>query len=155
MDWWRILHTVSLIWLGAGLGATYLPVLKAWSAKDLRRRSFYMVEAAANETKVLLPGVVATGATGFFWGVAAEYHLFKDAWFGVLAILYVFFWLVCLPLFGFGLRRARLAVLIAEKRGEDTPELLEVLADRVPLVFGAILVLSVPLMSWVAIFKPF
>jgi hypothetical protein len=154
MDWWRVLHVLSMVWMGAGLGATYLPVLKAWAAKDLQTRSYHMLEAAANERAVLLPGAMATGTTGFFWGVAAEYHIIKDGWFGVLGLLFIFFWLVCLPLFGFGLRRARLAVLIAQKRGEETEELREVLADRVPVVFGAILVLSVPLMAWIAVFKP-
>jgi hypothetical protein len=155
MDWWRILHILALIWMGAGLGASYVLVLKAWATNDLRYRMYCLIEAANNETRVLLPGAMAAGITGFFWGMAAEYHIIKDAWFGILGLLFIIFWLVCLPLYGFGLRRARIAALIAQKKGEETPELREVLDDRVPLVFGFILVLSVPLMSWVAIFKPF
>lgn len=155
MDWWRILHVLALIWMGIGLGSSYILVLKAYSAKDLHYRMYCFIEAANNETRVLLPGAMVAGATGFFWGVAAEYHIFKDAWFGVLGLLFVFFWLVCLPLYGFGLRRARIAALTAQKKGQETEELLEVLRDKVPLVFGMVLLLSVPLMSWVAIFKPF
>jgi hypothetical protein len=155
MDWWRILHILALIWMGAGLGASYVLVLKAWGTNDLRYRMYCLIEAANNETRVLLPGAMAAGITGFFWGMAAEYHIIKDAWFGILGLLFIIFWLVCLPLYGFGLRRARIAALIAQKKGEETPELREILDDRVPLVFGFILVLSVPLMSWVAIFKPF
>ena len=56
---------------------------------------------------------------------------------------------------GFGLRRARLASLIATKRGEETDELRVILEDKVPLVFGTVLVVSVPVISWLAIFKPF
>jgi hypothetical protein len=155
MDWWRLLHTLGLIWLGAGLGAVYLPVVRAWASKDLRYQAYSLVEAANNETRVLLPGAMASGTTGFFWAVAAEYNFVKDGWLGALALLFILFYLVCLPLLGFGLRRARLAVLIANKKGEETDELRQVLEDRVPIVFGTILVLSVPLMAWLAIFKPF
>lgn len=154
MDWWRILHILGMIWLGAGLGAVYIPILRAWATKELDYQMYCLLEAANNETRVLLPGAMATGITGFFWGMAAEYNIVRDAWFGALAILFVFFWLVCLPLLGFGLRRARLAVLVAKKKGERTPELQEILDDRVPLVFATILTLSVPLMAWIAIFKP-
>ena len=155
MDWWRLLHVLGLIWLGAGLGAVYLPILRAWASKDLEYQAYALVEAANSETRVLLPGAMATGVTGFFWAVSQEYNFVKDGWLGALALLFILFYLVCLPLLGFGLRRARLAVLIARKKGEQTDELREVLEDRVPIVFGTILVLSVPLMAWLAIFKPF
>lgn len=155
MDWWRLLHILGLIWLGAGLGAVYVPILRAWASKDVRYQAYSLVEAANNEMRVLLPGAMVSGVTGFFWGVAAEYNFIRDGWLGALALLFIFFYLVCLPLLGFGLRRARLAVLIAEKRGEQTEELRQVLEDRVPIVFGTLLVLSVPLMAWLAIFKPF
>ncbi|MFN8507923.1 MAG: hypothetical protein U0547_10205 [Dehalococcoidia bacterium] len=35
-----------------------------------------------------------------------------------------------------------------------TPELREILDDRVPLVFGTLLVASIPLMAWIAVMKP-
>src|SRR5690606_6995912 len=118
-------------------------------------QQYALVEAANSETRVLVPGAMATGVTGFFWAVSAEYNFFTDTWLTVLSVLYIFFYLVCLPLFGFGLRRARLAVLVARKKGEATDELREILNDRVPIVFGTLLVLSVPLLSWIAIYKPF
>jgi len=155
MDGWRIVHVLALIWLGAGLGATYPLILKAWAAKDLKYQMYCLVEAANNETRILLPGAMATGITGFFWAVATDYHFIEDAWLGVLTLLYVFFYFVCLPLLGFGLRRARLASLQATKKGQETEELRRILNDRVPVVFGTVLVISVPLLSWIAIFKPF
>jgi len=155
MDWWRLLHVLGMVWLGAGLGAVYLPILRAWASKDLQYQAYALIEAANSETRVLLPGAMATGITGFFWAVSEEYNFIKDGWLGALALLFILFYLVCLPLLGFGLRRARLAVLIARKKGEPTEDLREVLEDRVPIVFGTILVLSVPLMAWLAIFKPF
>ncbi|MGI8927656.1 MAG: DUF2269 family protein [Tepidiformaceae bacterium] len=155
MDVWRILHALSLVWLGAGLGATYPLILRAWAAKDLRYQMYCLVEAANNETRVLLPGAMATGITGFFWGVAGEYHFVKDGWLLALTLLYILFYFVCLPLLGFGLRRARIAALIAQKKGQETEELRTILDDRVPIVFGTLLVLSVPLLAWLAVFKPF
>ncbi|HMO53673.1 MAG TPA: DUF2269 family protein [Tepidiformaceae bacterium] len=98
---------------------------------------------------------MATGITGFFWAVAAEYNFVKDGWLGALSLLFVLFYFVCLPLLGFGLRRARIASLIAAKKGEETEELRMILNDRVPIVFGTALVISVPLLAWLAVFKPF
>ena len=155
MDTWRILHVLSIIWLGAGLGATYPLILKAWRTKDVQYQMYCLVEAANNETRVLLPGAMATGITGFFWAVSQNYNFVKTGWLAALTLLYVFFYFVCLPLLGFGLRRARLAALIAAKKGTQTQDLLDVLNDRVPIVFGTLLVLSVPLLAWLAIFKPF
>jgi hypothetical protein len=155
MDWWRIAHTLALIWLGAGIGATYPLILRAWASKDLTHQMYAMVEAANNETRVLLPGAMASGITGFFWAVYEDRNFLEDGWLGALAGLFVIVYFVCLPLMGFGLRRARLVVLIAQKRGAPTDELRLVLEDRVPVVFGTVILLSVPLMAWLAVFKPF
>lgn len=154
MDGWRILHSLALIWLGAGLGATYPLIVRAWASKDVKYQMYCLVEAANNETCILLPGALATGITGFFWAAAEGYDFVEDGWLAALALLFVLFYFVCLPLMGFGLRRARLASLVAAKKGVETDELREVLNDRVPVVFATLLVLSVPLMAWIAIFKP-
>jgi hypothetical protein len=155
MDWWRMIHVLSLVWLGAGLGATYPLILKAWRTKDLQYQMYCLVEAANNETRVLLPGAMASGITGFFWAVSRNYNFVRTGWLAALTLLYIFFYFVCLPLLGFGLRRARLASLIAAKKGTQTDELRAILDDRVPIVFGTLLVLSVPLLAWLAVFKPF
>lgn len=155
MDGWRIVHVLALIWLGAGLGATYPLILRAWASKDVRLQMTLLTEAANNELSVLLPGAMATGITGFFWAVAEEYNFVTDGWLAALTLSFIFFYFGCLPLLGFGLRRARLASLIAAKKGEETAELRAILDDRVPIVFGTLLVLSLPWMAWLAIFKPF
>ena len=155
MDWWRIAHVLSMIWLGMGLGATYPLIIKAWATKDVKYQMYCLTEAADNETRILLPGAMATGITGFGWAVSQNYNFVHDGWLLALSLLYIFFYFVCLPLLGFGLRRARLASLVAAKRGKETPELREILDDRVTIVFSSLLVLSVPLLAWLAIFKPF
>ena len=149
------MHVLALVWLGAGLGATYPLIIRAWASKDLKYQMYCLVEAANNETRILLPGAMASGITGFFWAVAGDYDFVEDGWLAALALLFVFFYFVCLPLLGFGLRRARLASLIAAKKGVETDELREILNDRVPIVFSTLLVVSVPLMAWLAVFKPF
>ncbi len=154
MDWWRLIHLLAMAWLGAGLGATYPHILRAWASKDLKYQVYSIIEAANNETRILLPGAMSTGITGFFWGVAEDYDYLRDGWLAALSASFVFFYFVCLPLLGFGLRRARIAALVANKKG-TTDDLQAVLDDRVPIVFGTLLVLSVPWMAYLAIFKPF
>ena len=157
METWRFIHMLALAWLGAGLGSTYPLILRAWSEKkDINRQAQMLIDAANNETRILLPGAMATGITGFFWAVSQEELNFaKDGWLLALSISFVFFYFICLPLLGFGLRRARIAALIAQKKGEVTPELKEILDDRVPVVFSTLLVISVPLLAWLAVYKPF
>jgi hypothetical protein len=53
-----------------------------------------------------------------------------------------------------GLRRARIAALMAERRGNVTPELEEAMADSVPLVFGGIATMLVPAMVALSVFRP-
>lgn len=155
MDGWRFVHMVALAWLGAGLGATYPNILRAWASKDVKYQMHCLVEAANSETRILLPGAMSTGITGFFWATAEGYNFVRDGWLAALSLTFIFFWFICLPLLGFGLRRARLASLIAAKKGQETDQLREILDDRVPVVFATLLVLSVPLMSALAVFKPF
>lgn len=62
--------------------------------------------------------------------------------------------LVCLALIGLGLCRVRLASLQAEKAGGITPELKEALADNVRIVFSGIATLLLPVMAYLAVFKP-
>lgn len=156
MDTWRLIHILAIAWLGAGLGSTWPMILRAWSEKkDVRRQAQLLIDAANNETRILLPGAMLTGTTGFFWAVAQERNFVKEGWLLALSVLFVFFYFICLPLLGWGLRRARIAALISQKKGEITPELQTILDDRVPVVFSTLLVLSVPLLAWIAIFKPF
>ncbi len=62
--------------------------------------------------------------------------------------------LVCLALIGLGLRRVRLASLQVEEAGGMTPELKEALADNVRIVFSGIATLLLPVMAYLAVFKP-
>ena len=83
-----------------------------------------------------------------------DYNLMSSGWLIALEALYLVSLLVCLPLIGLGLRRARLASLRAEKSGGATPELEEALNDNVPIVFSGIATLLLPLMAYLSIFRP-
>ncbi len=155
VTFWRLLHELALFLYLAGIGATMAPVYRAWRSQDVRVQMHAFQQAAANETALLLPGALLSGATGVFLGAAAGYHFLRDGWLLALWLLYVVSTFICLPLLGLGLRRARLLALQAAKTGKITPELREALNDNVPIVFGtAIIVLSV-VMAWLAIAKPF
>lgn len=151
---WTILHILSLFILTGGLGGVLLPLYSGWFHKDLSYKAAAFQQAADSETAVLLPGMLLTGLTGAIWAAGAHYNYLKDIWLLVLALLYLFSLFICLPLLGVGLRRARLLALQAAKTGSISDELRETLNDNVPLVFGTILVLLLPIMAWLAIFRP-
>lgn len=155
MDYWRIIHLLCIFWLSAGLGGTLPYIIRAYTSKDVRFQMFALTEAANNETRLLLPGMAATGITGAFWGLAEDYNFFTTGWLAALTLVYIVTLFVFLPLMGFGLRRARLFSLRAAKKNEITDELRDVLSDNVPIVFGVLITLMIPLMTWLAIFKPF
>jgi hypothetical protein len=141
--------------MAAGIGATMLPVYRSWRSKDIQFQMAAFRQAADNETGVLLPGALLTGATGVGWGAAAGWNFFTDGWLLALWLVFLFTVFVCLPLLGLGLRRARLLSLQASKSGKVTPELEAALADNVPLVFGTAIIVLMVVMVWLPVFKPF
>ncbi len=151
---WRILHILALFYYAAGLGGVLLPLYGGWSRKDVNELAAVVQQAAANETAALLPGILLTGLTGVGWAASAGYNYIRDLWLLAIALLYLFSVFICMPLLGVGLRRARLLALQAQKRGQITDELRETLNDNVPIVFGTLMAMLVPVMAWLAIFKP-
>jgi len=132
-----------------------MPVYRAWRSKDIRFQMNAFQQAADNETGLLLPGALATGATGIGWGAVADWNFFTTGWLVALWVTFLLAVFVCLPLLGLGLRRARLLSLQAAKTNSITPELKAALDDNVPLVFGTIIIVLLGVMTWLAIFKPF
>lgn len=151
----RLLHTLALLWMAAGLGAVMTPVWRAWGTDDAETRAVLLTEAAQAETRWLLPGILATGLTGFAWAAADNVNLVTTGWLLALEIVFGLDVFVFLPLLGVGLRRVRLLALQSRKRGETSAELRDALADRVPVVFGTTIAVSMPLMAWLAVWKPF
>ena len=151
----RFIHTLSLFWMMVGIGAVVVPIWKAWAAQQIEEKALLFQEAQRNETYFLLPGFIATLFSGYAWAAAAELNVITTGWLMALQTLTLVDLFIFVPLLGVGLRRVRILALSAKKHGEITPELRDALADNVPLVFGTVIVLTVPVMVWLAVFKPF
>lgn len=153
----RLLHTLALFWMMAGIGAVIVPIWKAWSTGDLDVKALLLQEAQRNEVQWLIPGMLATLFTGVAWVSSDEstYNFVTTGWLLALEIIFALDGFIFLPLMGVGLRRVRLLALVAKHQGEMTDDLRDALADNVPVVFGTVLTLSIPIMVWLAVYKPF
>jgi uncharacterized membrane protein len=155
MTAFRALHTLALFWMMAGLGSVMVSIWRAWATSDAETRVVLLTEAAQAETRWLLPGILATGITGFAWAASENTNLVTTGWLLALELTFGLDVFIFLPLMGVGLRRVRLLALQARKRGESSDELRIALDDRVPVVFGTLIVITVPIMTWLAVWKPF
>ena len=152
---WRVAHELSIFLYMAGRGATLIPVYRSWWSQDLPFQMQSLRLAADNNNGILLPAALLTGATGVFWGAAAGHHFLRDTWLLVLWLTYALSVLVLMPLLNMGMRRVRLALLVTAKAGSMTPELEQALADKVPAVIGALLVICSVVMALLGILQPF
>ncbi|HUF53454.1 MAG TPA: DUF2269 family protein [Dehalococcoidia bacterium] len=148
------LHILAAIWYTSGLTAVQLTIVRGWRSDDVSTKVDAFGEATHYEGILFIPGAIAVVATGLFlWG-QLDYNFVTTPWLLAVEAMYVITLLVCLPLVGMGLRRARIAALLAERRGTVTQELEEAMADSVPLVFGGIAALMVPAMVALSVFRP-
>ena len=155
MDFWRLIHILSLCLMMAGVGGTLVPIWRAWATEAIERRVMLLEEAHRNETLMLLPGTIALMFTGYAWATASGVNVIVTWWLVVLQVLTMVDLFIFIPLMGVGLRRVRFLALAAQKQGEITPELKDAMADNVPLVFSTLIALTIPLMVWLPVFKPF
>lgn len=153
-DTLAVLHIVSVFWYVMGLAAVQFPLIRGWRFDDLNLKVVAFEEASHYQGLLLVPGIIAAGISGVFMWTQMDYNLITTGWLIALESLYIVSLLICLPLIGLGLRRVRLAALQAEKGGGTTPELEEALADNVPIVFSGIATLLLPVMAFLAVFKP-
>jgi uncharacterized membrane protein len=148
-------HILASFWYVAGLTSVQLTVVRGWRSTDLDVKAESFDEASHYQGILLVPGGIAVVATGlFFWG-QLDYNLFGPAWLFIVEAIYIVTLLVCLPLVGMGLRRARIASLQALRLKRTTPELEQAMADSVPLFFGGIATILVPIAVFFSVFRPF
>lgn len=147
-------HILGAFWYVAGLTAVQLSFVRAWQSKDLSVRADSIEEASHYQGMLLVPGAIVSVASGLFLWARLDYDLITTPWLLCLEALYIVTLLVCLPLTGIGLRRARVAALRARKAGGATPELEQAMSDGTPLVAGGIASLLVPLMAALSVFRP-
>jgi len=151
----RFIHFIALFWLIGGVGNTLVPVYRAWFEDELKTKAILLSSAQQNYTTWLLPGVIATGLTGYVYAGALDLNVITTGWIAAMGAMWLLQIFILMPLLGIGLRRVRYLALQAEKTGEWTEELRDALADNAPLVFGLLIVISVLVMTWLPVFKPF
>jgi hypothetical protein len=153
-DFWLFAHVLAAFWYVAGLTAVQLACVRAWQNEELGPRTDALEEASHYQGVLLVPGAIGSVATGLFLWSALDYDLLTTPWLLGVEALYILTLLVCVPLGGIGLRRARLAALRARKAGRTTPELEQAMTDSVPLVFGSLAALLIPVITALSVFRP-
>ena len=155
MTLWRFIHLLTLCYFVAGVGGTTVPIWRAWMTDNLERRALLIEEAHRNESTVLLPGLIAMLFSGYAWAAAANINVVTTWWLVALQLVTWTDLFLFLPLMGVGLRRVRYLALAAAHEGTMTEDLKSALADNVPVVFSTVIALTIPLMIWLPVFKPF
>ncbi len=148
-------HVLACFWYVAGLTAVQFALVNGWQVRDVERRLESYNDASHYQGLLLVPGAIATVATGLFFWAALDYNLLGPAWLLLLDVIYIVTLVVCLPLIGIGMRRARIAALQTIRLGENVPELDEAMSDPVPLLFGGIAVVLIPAAVALSVFQPF
>lgn len=150
-----MLHWLSLFLMTAGLGSVMIPLWRGWRETELDRQLLAFEDAYTGHKAALLPGTIAVGATGLFLAADAGYNFFTTGWLLALELAYLVVLLFCVPLLGHALNRVEIETLKSKKKNQPTPELQELLNDNVPIVISLVILFLIPVMVWLAEFKPF
>jgi hypothetical protein len=138
----------------AGLGALMVAVWRGYRETDIDRQIVAFEDAMTGHRAGLLPGTIAVGATGVFLAADAGYNFFTTGWLLALELVYLLVLLVFVPLLGHALGRIEIESLKSKKKSEPTPQLRELLDDNVPVVLSLLILMTLPVMVWLAEFKP-
>jgi uncharacterized membrane protein len=149
------LHYLSLFLMTAGLGALMVAVWRGYRETDIDRQMVAFEDAMTGHRAGLLPGTIAVGATGVFLAADSGYNFFTTGWLLALELVYLLVLLVFVPLLGHALGRIEVESLKSKKKNEPTPQLQELLDDNVPVVLSLLILITIPIMVWLAEFKPF
>ena len=148
------LHILGAFWYVIGLTAVQTALVRAWNREEIPVRVESIEEASHYQGMLLVPGAIAAVSSGvFLW--ALDYNLITTPWLVVEEALFAITLLLCLPLVGAGIRRARTAALQAQHAGESTPELDAAMSDGVPLILLGFATVLVPIAAALSVFKPF
>ena len=149
------LHYLSLFLMVAGLGALMVAVWRGYRETEIDRQIVAFEDAMTGHRAGLLPGTIAVGATGVFLAADAGYNFFTTGWLLALELVYLLVLLVFVPLLGHALGRIEIESLKSKKKDEPTAQLQELLDDNVPVVLSLLILITLPVMVWLAEFKPF
>ncbi len=154
-DVFRFLTTVAALVYAGGVSALTLALTRAWQTDDALERDVLFRSADRAHTRMLLPGIIATGVIGAVWGIRAEsVDPIATGWLLAVEVLYLLSLFVFVPGMFAGIRRVRLLSLQARKTGELSAELEEALAERGPLVFALLMALLLPVQAMLVTLQP-
>ena len=146
---------LSAFWYVAGLTSVQLALVRGWQTQDIKTKVESFEEASHYQGTLMVPGGIGVVATGLFLWSALDYNLASTGWLIAVEVIYIVTLLLCLPFIGMGLRRGRIAALMAQRHGRNNPELEQAMADNVPLVFGGVAAILIPVAVALSVFRPF
>ncbi len=154
-DIFRFLTALAAMTFGGGVAALTLALTRAWQTDDALERDVLFRSADRAHTRLLLPGIIATGVVGAIWGIRAEaVDPIETGWLLAVEVLYLVSLFVLVPGMFAGIRRVRLLSLQARKTGELSDELTDALNDRGPLVFAVLMALMLPVQILLVTLQP-
>ena len=154
-DIFRFLTTVAALIYAGGVAALALALTRAWQTDDATERDVLFRSADRAHTRMLLPGIIATGVLGAVWGIRAEaVDPIETGWLLAVEILYLVSLFVLVPGMFAGVRRVRLLSLQARKTGQISDELTDALNDRGPLVFAILMAIMLPIQVALVTLQP-
>lgn len=154
-DIFRFLTTVAALVYAGGVAALTLALTRAWQTDDAVERDVLFRSADRAHTRLLLPGIIATGVLGAVWGIRADgVDPIETGWLLAVEILYLVSLFVLVPGMFAGVRRVRLLSLGARKSGTISEELTDALNDRGPLVFAVMMSILLPVQVALVTLQP-
>ncbi|MYB20957.1 MAG: hypothetical protein F4066_01120 [Chloroflexi bacterium] len=154
-DIFRFLTTVAALIYAGGVAALTLALTRAWQTDDPVERDVLFRSADRAHTRMLLPGIIASGVLGALWGIRADaVDPIETGWLLAVEILYLVSLFVLVPGMFAGVRRVRLLSLQARKTGQLSDELIDALNDRGPLVFAVLMAILLPIQVALVTLQP-
>ena len=154
-DIFRFLTTLAAFVYAGGVAALTLALTRAWQTDDAVERDVLFRSADRAHTRMLLPGIIATGVLGAIWGIRADaVDPIETGWLLAVEILYLVSLFVLVPGMFAGVRRVRLLSLQARKTGQISDELTDALNDRGPLVFAILMAILLPVQVALVTLQP-
>ncbi|MDE2746536.1 MAG: hypothetical protein OXI41_11220 [Chloroflexota bacterium] len=154
-DVFRFLTTTAALVYAGGVASLALALTRAWQTDDAIERDVLFRSADRAHTRMLLPGIIATGVLGAIWGIRADgVDPIETGWLLAVEVLYLISLFVLVPGMFAGVRRVRLLSLQARKTGNISEELTDALNDRGPLVFAVLMVILLPVQAALVTLQP-
>ncbi len=154
-DIFRFLTTLATAIFAGGVAALTLALTRAWQTDDAVERDVLFRSADRAHTRLLLPGIIATGVLGAVWAIRAEsVDPIETGWLLAAEILYLVSLFILVPGMFAGVRRVRLLSLQARKSGKISEELTDALNDRGPLVFAILMSVLLPVQIALVTLQP-